>query len=154
FDDTVYNRGAMTLQMLHKAVGDTAFFTILKKWAADKRDGNGTTAEFIAMAETVSGKKLSDLFDAWLYATKKPALSQRGGRPARLRSRDVVRRQLGPCHLPRSLRRLRLPGRRGRDPGPGVGHRRHYRRVPDGYRQRGWRVPGQRAVNRHRRRVA
>jgi aminopeptidase N len=75
FDESVYNRGAMTLQMLRKAVGDTAFFTILKKWAADKRDGNATTAEFIAMAESVSGKKLGDLFDAWLYATKKPSLS-------------------------------------------------------------------------------
>ena len=54
-------------------VGDDDFFRILKTWAAEKRDGNATTAEFIAVAERVSGEELDALFDAWLYGKTKPS---------------------------------------------------------------------------------
>jgi aminopeptidase N len=74
FGTSVYDRGAMTVQALRLAVGDQAFFTILKKWTADKRDGNATTEEFIALAEQVSGKQLDALFTAWLYGTTKPPM--------------------------------------------------------------------------------
>ncbi|MFI7604088.1 M1 family metallopeptidase [Micromonospora sp. NPDC049366] len=72
FSQSVYQRGAMTVHALRVAIGDKAFFTLLKTWAADKRNANGTTAEFIALAERVSGKKLDALFDAWLYGTTRP----------------------------------------------------------------------------------
>ncbi|SEL61169.1 Peptidase family M1 [Streptacidiphilus jiangxiensis] len=68
-----YARGAMTLQELREAVGDQAFFTILKKWAADHRHAHGTTAEFEALAAGVSGKNLEALFATWLYSAGKPA---------------------------------------------------------------------------------
>jgi aminopeptidase N len=74
FSRSVYKRGAMTVQALRMTVGDGAFFRILRAWAAEKRDGNGTTAEFIALAERVSGKSLRALFDAWLYQKSKPPL--------------------------------------------------------------------------------
>ena len=74
FDDAVYVRGAMTLQALRDTVGDAAFFAILRTWAHDKRDGNGTTAEFIALAERISGHPLAALFHQWLFTTTKPAL--------------------------------------------------------------------------------
>jgi aminopeptidase N len=74
FSRSVYQRGAMTLQALRLTVGDDAFFRILKTWAADKRGGNGTTDEFVALAERVSGKSLRSLFDAWLYKKSKPPL--------------------------------------------------------------------------------
>ena len=77
FSESVYQRGGMTLHALRVAVGDKAFFEILKTWAAEKRDGIATTAEFVALAERVSGKQLDALFDAWLYGTKKPALPKR-----------------------------------------------------------------------------
>ncbi|WP_290870405.1 M1 family metallopeptidase [Hamadaea sp.] len=73
FGDSPYDRGAMTLHALRKAVGDKAFFEILKKWAEQKAGGVATTEEFIALAEQVSGKQLDALFQAWLYGTKKPA---------------------------------------------------------------------------------
>jgi aminopeptidase N len=53
-------------------VGDPAFFTVLRDWAAQMRYGNGTTAEFTALAEKVSGKQLDGLFQAWLYGTHRP----------------------------------------------------------------------------------
>jgi aminopeptidase N len=74
FDQAVYYRGGMTLQALRNAVGDDAFFTILRDWARTKRNGNGTTAEFIALAEQVAGRQLDALFQTWLFTTTKPAV--------------------------------------------------------------------------------
>ncbi|WFE42330.1 M1 family metallopeptidase [Micromonospora sp. WMMD998] len=72
FGSSVYDRGGMTVHALRVAVGDTAFFTILRTWAAEWKDGNATTADFVALAERVSGKKLDKLFDAWLFGTERP----------------------------------------------------------------------------------
>ncbi|MCT9081005.1 M1 family metallopeptidase [Streptomyces fulvoviolaceus] len=72
FGTPVYARGAMTLHVLRKAVGDRAFFRILRAWAAEHRNGNGTTAQFVRLAERVSGKNLDDLFQIWLYTPGKP----------------------------------------------------------------------------------
>jgi aminopeptidase N len=72
FSGSVYRRGAMTLQVLRVTVGDAAFFRILKTWAAEKRNSNATTAEFITLAERVSGRSLRSMFNAWLYGKEKP----------------------------------------------------------------------------------
>ncbi|MGW2420423.1 M1 family metallopeptidase [Streptomyces sp. NPDC001709] len=72
FDTPVYVRGAMTLHELRKAVGDRAFFRILRSWAAGQRGGHGTTAQFERLAERISGKRLDTLFHTWLYAKGKP----------------------------------------------------------------------------------
>jgi aminopeptidase N len=72
FSRAVYQRGAMTVHALRKAVGDAAFFRILRTWLTERRNGNGATADFIGVAERVSGKQLRALFDAWLFKTTKP----------------------------------------------------------------------------------
>jgi aminopeptidase N len=72
FHDAVYVRGAMTLQALRNEVGDDDFFAIIREWAASKSGGNGTTAEFIDLAEQISGQQLDDLFDLWLFTDTKP----------------------------------------------------------------------------------
>jgi aminopeptidase N len=72
FDFAVYLRGAMTLQALRFAIGRDAFFKVLRTWAADRRNGNGRTGEFIRLAERVSGQELSPLFHDWLFTTTKP----------------------------------------------------------------------------------
>ncbi|MEH0828243.1 MULTISPECIES: M1 family metallopeptidase [unclassified Micromonospora] len=77
FSESVYQRGGMTVHALRVAVGDPAFFRILKTWAAEKRNGNATTAEFVALAERVSGKQLDRLFDAWLRGTDRPPTPKR-----------------------------------------------------------------------------
>ncbi|MFG2102097.1 M1 family metallopeptidase [Micromonospora echinaurantiaca] len=77
FGESVYQRGAMTVHALRVTVGDKAFFEILKTWAAEKRHGNGTTAQFVALAERISGERLDDLFDDWLYGTERPARPER-----------------------------------------------------------------------------
>ncbi|MDM4720733.1 M1 family metallopeptidase [Micromonospora sp. WMMA1363] len=72
FSESVYKRGAMTVHALRMTVGDQAFFEILKSWAAQKRDDNATTAEFVALAERVARTELTSLFDAWLMGTTRP----------------------------------------------------------------------------------
>jgi len=74
FGDAPYTRGGLTLGALRATVGDDAFFTILKQWAARKKDSTGTTPEFIALAQEISGKQLGQLFHDWLYGTTKPPL--------------------------------------------------------------------------------
>jgi Peptidase family M1 domain/Peptidase M1 N-terminal domain len=75
FDIAVYYRGAMTLQQLRLAVGDRAFFRILRTWATTRAGGNVTTDEFIALAEQISHQDLDALFETWLFTPGKPELS-------------------------------------------------------------------------------
>ena len=62
----------MTLQALREKVGDAVFFRILRHWAASHRYGNGTTRQFIALAERDSGRNVQHFFDVWLYRPDKP----------------------------------------------------------------------------------
>ncbi|MFI9834911.1 M1 family metallopeptidase [Streptomyces sp. NPDC051913] len=74
FASAVYQRGAMTLQVLRERIGDAAFFKLLPAWTKIHRYGNANTADFIRLAEKVSGQQLDDLFQTWLFTTGKPAL--------------------------------------------------------------------------------
>jgi aminopeptidase N len=73
FATTVYTRGAMTLQALRVKIGEEAFFRTLRTWYGKYRYGNASTADFIAVAEDVSGQQLDDFFQIWLYTPGKPA---------------------------------------------------------------------------------
>ncbi|MFC9972783.1 M1 family metallopeptidase [Spirillospora sp. NPDC127200] len=68
----VYTRGAMTVHALRTTVGDPAFFRILKSWPTARRHRHATTADFVAHAEKVSGKRLGGLFRTWLFTPGKP----------------------------------------------------------------------------------
>ncbi|MFB2557398.1 M1 family metallopeptidase [Herbiconiux liangxiaofengii] len=74
FDDRVYKRGALTLHAVRLAVGDAAFFDVLRSWTAAHRHGSADTAQFVAHAEQRSGRPLGRLFDAWLERTPLPLL--------------------------------------------------------------------------------
>lgn len=73
FGDSVYTRGAAALEALRIGVGDSAFFAILKGWAARKAYGNATTQDFLAYARKVSGKPIDSLLHDWLFGSGKPA---------------------------------------------------------------------------------
>ncbi|MEU1511777.1 M1 family metallopeptidase [Streptomyces sp. NPDC005811] len=73
FGSPVYARGAMTLQALRVAIGDRAFFRVLRAWAQQHRYGHGTTAQLERLAERESGQDLGPLFQKWLYRAGKPA---------------------------------------------------------------------------------
>jgi aminopeptidase N len=76
FNDSVYLRGAMTLHALRRTVGDQTFYTILREWVREHKDGNGSTEDLIHMAEQVSGTNLSALFRAWLHDKEKPPIPE------------------------------------------------------------------------------
>jgi aminopeptidase N len=73
FNNTVYARGAMTLQALRVKIGEEAFFRTLRTWYAKYRYDNATTADFIEVAERSSGQQLDQFFQIWLYTPGKPA---------------------------------------------------------------------------------
>ncbi len=68
-----YDGGAAVLHALRRTVGDDVFFTILRSWVAENRDQSRVTADFIALAERVSGRDLTTFFDTWLFATQVPS---------------------------------------------------------------------------------
>ena len=72
FDNPVYYRGALTLHALRLQVGDDDFFEIVKSWPQARAGKTGTTAQFIATAERISGEQLDDLFELWLYSPGRP----------------------------------------------------------------------------------
>lgn len=103
FADPVYVKGAMVLQALREKVGDDAFFRILKQWSARHRDANGSTAQFVDLAERVSGQNLCVLFDTWLFGTGKPTAPPSSARDAVGRSRWTG--PSAPRHMARGARR-------------------------------------------------
>jgi len=76
FNGGVYVRGALVLHALRLTVGDEAFFEILQTYYDTYRYGNASIADFIAIAETVSGQELDEFFDGWLYTQAIPALPE------------------------------------------------------------------------------
>jgi aminopeptidase N len=77
FDDRVYKRGALTLHALRRVVGDDTFFDILRTWCSERKHATGTTGDFTATAERVSGQDLGDLFTQWLDQTRLPKIPHR-----------------------------------------------------------------------------
>jgi aminopeptidase N len=73
FSDAVYERGALTLHALREEVGDAAFRRVLRTWTSTMAGQAVTTADFVAVAEQVSGRQLDRLFRTWLYTAGRPA---------------------------------------------------------------------------------
>ncbi len=96
FDDRVYKRGALTLHALRLTVGDDTFFALLRAWTSERGGGTATTADFIALATSMSKKPVGDLLHTWLDLVPLPAL------PTARRS--VISRSIRP-RLARSPRR-------------------------------------------------
>ena len=68
-----YQKGAWTLHMLRRAVGDSAFFRGLRRYYGEHRHGTVLTDDFQRAVESTSGVSLDWFFDQWLrrpgYAT-------------------------------------------------------------------------------------
>lgn len=82
FNQGVYSWGALCLHALRLEVGDETFFQILQTYHERFAGGNARTADFIAVAEEISGKELNAFFDSWLYSQELapiPALGLKAG---------------------------------------------------------------------------
>jgi aminopeptidase N len=78
FNASVYIRGGLTLHALRLRVGDDAFFDILRTYHERHRHGTATTADFIAVAEEISGQALDGFFEGWLYEQALPDIPELG----------------------------------------------------------------------------
>ena len=74
FNEGVYCRGGLTLHALRLQVGDRVFFDILKAYYDRFKGSQARTADFIAVAQEVSGRDLAAFFQAWLYQPELPYL--------------------------------------------------------------------------------
>ncbi len=88
YDRNVYFKGALVLHVLRRAVGEDAFFELLRRTAypdAAHRQATGgaqarslTTGGFIRLAEEVAGRELTPFFERYVYGAALPALSFAG----------------------------------------------------------------------------
>ncbi|MCQ4045046.1 M1 family metallopeptidase [Streptantibioticus rubrisoli] len=74
FRDNVYSGGALALYALRQEIGDAAFRRLERAWVTVHRDGNASTADFIALACRIAGRDLSGFLRAWLYGTTTPPM--------------------------------------------------------------------------------
>jgi aminopeptidase N len=72
FDGTIYQRGAMTLEVLRQQLGNDTFLGVLREWTERHAHGNASTDDFIELSEELSGQQLDDLFATWLFEPGKP----------------------------------------------------------------------------------
>jgi subtilisin-like proprotein convertase family protein len=67
FSPVVYKKGAWIFHMLRARMGDEAFFAAMKTYAAQNREGLGTTAKLRSVLEDASGLVLTGFFDYWIH---------------------------------------------------------------------------------------
>ncbi len=73
FSGSVYDRGAMALQILRQEIGDADFFEVLAQWPQEYELGNASTEDLYELIEDVTGEPRPDEFDDWLYEADKPS---------------------------------------------------------------------------------
>lgn len=74
FRALVYNKGAMTLHMLRRLVGDEAFFSGLREFYATWRYRKAGTDDFRQSMEHAAGRPLDRFFDRWIYGNGIPTI--------------------------------------------------------------------------------
>jgi aminopeptidase N len=74
FDDRVYKRGALTLHVLRRQIGDDNFYDLLREWTSRYRHSTAVSDDFTGLASHYADESLRPLFGAWLYATALPRL--------------------------------------------------------------------------------
>jgi hypothetical protein len=73
FGSQSYTRGAMTYEALRAAIGDPAFFQLIKQWQTTYTGQTRNWIDLIAMAQQISGRELTAFFQDWIYDANKPA---------------------------------------------------------------------------------
>jgi hypothetical protein len=73
FGAPVYYRASMALEALRLSVGDDDIDALFRQWYSRYNDGDGSTVDFMALAEEISGEDLDAFFQEWLFDADKPA---------------------------------------------------------------------------------
>jgi aminopeptidase N len=72
FRALVYNKGALTLHMLRRLIGDEAFFRGLRRFYATWRFKKAGTEDVKAAFELEANRDLDRFFDRWIYGFTLP----------------------------------------------------------------------------------
>ena len=91
----VYQKAAWVLHMLRGEVGDGTFWKGMRMYYERFRDRNASTADFIAVMEQASGRRLDRFFEQWLYRPGVPELEIAWRFDAAARTVEFEVRQLG-----------------------------------------------------------
>jgi hypothetical protein len=73
FGPQVYDRGSMALEALRTSIGAADFAELMEQWQLRYGGTSRRTADFIDLAEKISGRDLDAFFQTWIYTTGKPA---------------------------------------------------------------------------------
>ncbi|GAA0626929.1 M1 family metallopeptidase [Streptomyces crystallinus] len=68
----VYQRGAMVVHQIRRALGDDAFYDVVQGWTKRYRHANASTEDFTRFVDESTDEDLTDLWDTWLYGEGKP----------------------------------------------------------------------------------
>ena len=74
-NENSYQKGGFVLHMLRTQLGDSAFYTGVRRYFADHRHGNAMTQDLQRALEQSSGRELGWFFDQWL---RRPGWAQLG----------------------------------------------------------------------------
>jgi aminopeptidase N len=74
FRKSVYDGSAVVLFALRAKIGADAFDRLQRAWLTQHRDGNGSTDDYIALVNKVSGKDLTRFLKNWLYGSDTPPM--------------------------------------------------------------------------------
>ncbi|MFE9023693.1 M1 family metallopeptidase [Streptomyces sp. NPDC007808] len=74
FRPNVYDGAALVLYALRQEIGAPAFERLERAWVSRHQDTSASTADFVALAEEISGRDLDGFLHAWLYGKKTPPM--------------------------------------------------------------------------------
>jgi aminopeptidase N len=87
--DRMRTRSAWVLHALRTELGEEIFYDITRTFLERHRDGNATTADYVALCEEKSGRDLDAFFQAWLLDPVIPRVLEMDGGSLRItRTRD------------------------------------------------------------------
>ena len=70
-----YQKGAWTLHMLRREIGDSLFLLSLKEFYKQYQFSNAFTADYVNIVQQLYGKDMNWFFNQWLYGVGQPKLS-------------------------------------------------------------------------------
>ncbi|MFJ4160719.1 M1 family metallopeptidase [Microbacterium testaceum] len=73
YDYQTYDRSAQFWAALRVAIGDDAFFDVVKQWQLRNAGTSRTGADLLALAEELSGRDLQAFYQDWILDADKPA---------------------------------------------------------------------------------
>jgi hypothetical protein len=70
YEYIVYAKGALFFHALHQAVGDQVYLVIMREYLQQYRHDIATPADFLRVAEAVSGQDLDSIYQEWVLTVK------------------------------------------------------------------------------------